>query len=310
MGVILNTNTASIFATKALESATRMNNSTVAKLATGKRINRGADDAAGLSINEKLNTKLRGITKAEGNIGDALAVIDRTYSGLNYIMDNLQKVRELWVKAENGTNGIDELDAIQRDMNGYVSAIQRVRNGGIGITSYDGQGNEVFHGISATKFFQKDFQVGTSEGDVISLDFSDNVTADNSIDTSVGPSALATLSKGASFSLWQQYVGGTVNSLSGPAGAKRGGIDDIDLMIKNLSRMMSVTDKYHARFTAAYDKLQEEKYSYSAFQSQVLDTDYAETSSAYVKDQVRSRSAASVLTQANAQVGFALNLLP
>jgi flagellin-like hook-associated protein FlgL len=74
--------------------------------------------------------------------------------------------------------------------------------------------------------------------------------------------------------------------------------------------MASVVAKYNARLTAAYDKIQDEKFGYSAYQSQVKDTDYAQTVSTYAKDQIRQRSATSILTQANAQVGFSLNLLP
>ena len=73
---------------------------------------------------------------------------------------------------------------------------------------------------------------------------------------------------------------------------------------------MSVTDKYHAKFTAAFDKLEADKISYSGFQSQIQDTDYAKTASDLTRNQIQKESAASVLTQANAQMGFVLNLLP
>jgi flagellin len=224
-------------------------------------------------------------------------------------MDNLQKIRELWVKASNGTNGMDELNAIQMDMNSYVSAIYDMRNGSLMVSSSNGLGSEVFRGTSAANCYVQDFQVGAGDNEFITLDFSDNFNLDNCIDTAAGTITPGTLGEGSSNSLWNQQVGGTVKSIGG-ASSKLGGINHLDIMIKNLTRMMSVTDKYHARFTAAYDKLQEDKLSYSAYQSQVQDTDYAKTSSDYAKDQIRQNTAASVLTQANAQVGFSLNLLP
>jgi flagellin-like hook-associated protein FlgL len=91
---------------------------------------------------------------------------------------------------------------------------------------------------------------------------------------------------------------------------KSGTLNDVDIMIKNLSRMMSVTDKYNAKFTAAFDKLEADKISYSGFKSQVQDTDYAKTASDLTQNQIQKQSAVSVLTQANAQMGFVLNLLP
>jgi flagellin-like hook-associated protein FlgL len=91
---------------------------------------------------------------------------------------------------------------------------------------------------------------------------------------------------------------------------KSGNLNDVDIMIRNLSRMMSVTDKYNAKFTAAFDKLEADKISYSGFQSQIQDTDYGKTASDLTQNQIQKQSAVSVLTQANAQVGFVLNLLP
>ena len=291
-------------------------------LSSGKRINRAADDAAGLTINEKLTSKLRGITKAQGNIGDALSVIQRTYGGLSTAMENLQNIRELMVKAANGTNGVDELNYIQSEINENVAMIERMNQPGHpvwgGFSSYldNGYGTEVFLGESPVLGFKKDFQVGPDSSDVITLDFTNNVgiSPDNCIDTSVGSLAPGTLKEGASATLWQINIGGTTQSINEKLlnlpPTKTGTINDLDIMIKNLSRMMSVTDKYNAKFTAAFDKLEADKISYSGFKSQVQDTDYAKTASDLTQNQIQKQSAVSVLTQANAQMGFVLNLLP
>ncbi len=323
-------------------------------VAINKRINRAADDAAGLTINEKLTSKLRGITKAQGNICDALGVIQRTYGGLATIMENAQKIRELMVKAANGTNSVDELNTIQTEINFNIQIIEGTRavpsypyggsysHGGFASVLDNGYGNEVFMGGGAYALspyaFKKDFQVGPDPNDVIKLDFSYVNNPDNSIDTSLGYYGPGSIVEGTTLyldyysnvppwsdsnqspsGLWGINVGGTV--LSGyqanffaaqgfiPTG-KRGTLNDIDIMIKNLSRMMSVTDKYNAKFTAAFDKLEAEKIAYSGFKSQVQDTDYAKTSSELTQSQIQKQSAVSVLTQANAQMGFVLNLLP
>jgi flagellin len=321
----INTNVSSATLVRAIKTATTNETSTINKLSSGKRINRAADDAAGLTINEKLTSKLRGITKAQGNIGDALSVIQRTYGGLSTVMENLQKIRELMVKAANGTNGVDELDYIQSEINDNVAIIEGTRasgpepyvpHGGFTDTLYNGYGNEVFRGTSIIPLeaFKKDFQVGPDPSDIITLDFTNTINLDNAIDTSVGAVALGTLNEGASATLWQINIGGTTQSLhekflSLPP-TKTGTLNDVDIMIKNLSRMMSVTDKYNAKFTAAFDKLEADKISYSGFKSQVQDTDYAKTASDLTQNQIQKQSAVSVLTQANAQMGFVLNLLP
>ncbi|NBV99712.1 MAG: hypothetical protein EBR67_09455 [Proteobacteria bacterium] len=108
------------------------------------------------------------------------------------------------------------------------------------------------------------------------------------------------LNIGASVTLYQINIGGTVQSLeqkflSLPP-VKSGTLNDVDIMIKNLSRMMSVTDKYNSKFTAAFDKLEADKISYSGFKSQVQDTDYAKTASDLSQNQIQKQSAVSVLT--------------
>ena len=322
MGVAINTSVSSATLVRALKTATANETSTINKLSSGTRINRAADDAAGLTINEKLTSKLRGITKAQGNIGDALSVIQRTYGGLGTAMEHLQNVRELMVKAANGTNGVDELNGIQFEINRNVASIEGFRtqnsalipHGGYSSDLDNGYGREVFLGINPARAFKKDFQVGPDPDDVINLDFSDSVSSDNTIDLSVGSLVPGSLGQGASRALWNINIGGTTQSLFEELNSlpptKGGNLNDVDIMMKNLSRMMSVTDKYNAKFTAAFDKLEADKISYSGFQSQVQDTDYAKTASDLTQNQIQKQSAASVLSQANAQVGFVLNLLP
>ena len=323
MGVAINTNVSSATLVRALKTATTDETSTINKLSSGTRINRAADDAAGLTVNEKLTSKLRGITKAQGNIGDALSVIQNTYGGLSTVMENLQKIRELMVKAANGTNGVDELNGIQSEINDNVAMIEATRGadaahyvGHGGFSSYldNGYGTEVFIGGAPTVGFKKDFQVGPDSSDVITLDFTNAVSPDNCIDTSVGWGGQGSLNAWATRLLWSINIGGTTKSLGenydNLPPTKSGTLNDIDIMIKHLSRMMSVTDKYNAKFTAAFDKLEADKISYSGFQSQIQDTDYAKTASDLTRNQIQKESAASVLTQANAQMGFVLNLLP
>lgn len=218
MGVVINTNVSSATLVRAIKTATADETSTITKLASGKRINRAADDAAGLTINEKLNTKLRGITKAQGNIGDALGVIQNTYGGLTKVMEHLQKIRELMVKAANGTNGVNELNDIQSEIHGNVAVVAGMRNqvypysGGTNGNLDNGYGAEVFQGAIPTAF-KKDFQVGPDPNDVIKLDFSNSISLDNCIDISVGAAAGGALASGASGGLWDINVGGTVKNL-------------------------------------------------------------------------------------------------
>ncbi len=117
MALVVNTNTQSIFAQRALRSNTTGLERNIEHLSTGYRINRAADDAAGLSISNKLTTTIKGLEKAKQNAGDGISLIQTAEGGLQVIQDNLQRIRELFVQAINGTNGENEKAAIQREIN-------------------------------------------------------------------------------------------------------------------------------------------------------------------------------------------------
>ena len=324
MGVIINTNNASLFAARAVRNAASQDAKSIEKLSSGLRINRAGDDAAGLSISEKLNTKLRGIRQAERNINDAFGVLDYAYSGIEKAKEQFQRVRELWVQAENGTNGIDERDSIQREINERIKFIVTMRIGGYE-PSYM---RAIFDGASgaggATEGYSQVFQVGANPDEQIVLDFTNgpnpiNDSPDNTLSLNDNATIPGSAGSGTSMNFTAFSVGSNVQTARIEMGwdppvvgyvPKAGSLTDLDAILKNLSRMTSVINKYQAKFQTAFDKLQSEKISYSDFKSQITDTDYAQVSSDFTADQIRKQSAVAVLSQANAQPSLALNLLP
>ena len=102
MGVVLNTNTSSLFVNRALRNIGHEKVSAAEKLSTGSRLNNAGDDGAGLSISAKINSKIRGVGSAQQNIMNAIGVVDHTQAGLFQVLDELQSVRELAIQAYNG----------------------------------------------------------------------------------------------------------------------------------------------------------------------------------------------------------------
>jgi flagellin len=98
------------------------------KLASGLRINRAADDAAGLAISEKMRGQIRGINQAERNSLDGISLIQTAEGALGEVQDMLQRMRELAVQAANGTNTDEDRAAIQKEINQLTSEINRVGN--------------------------------------------------------------------------------------------------------------------------------------------------------------------------------------
>jgi flagellin len=100
--------------------------SSTEKLSSGYKINRAADDAAGLSISEKMRKQIRGLTQASSNAEDGISAVQTAEGALSEVQDMLQRMNELAVKAANGTNSTSDRDAIQDEIDQLVTEIDRV----------------------------------------------------------------------------------------------------------------------------------------------------------------------------------------
>jgi flagellin len=96
------------------------------KLSSGYKINRAADDAAGLSISEKMRKQIRGLTQATSNAQDGISAVQTAEGGLNEVHDMLQRMNELATKAANGTNSSSDRQSIQDEVDQLTTEIDRV----------------------------------------------------------------------------------------------------------------------------------------------------------------------------------------
>ena len=100
--------------------------SSTEKLSSGYKINRAADDAAGLSISEKMRKQIRGLTQASSNAQDGISAVQTAEGALNEVQDMLQRMNELAVKSANGTNSETDRDYIQNEIDQLTTEIDRV----------------------------------------------------------------------------------------------------------------------------------------------------------------------------------------
>ena len=98
------------------------------KLSSGYKINRAADDAAGLSISEKMRRQVRGLTQASSNAQDGISVVQTAEGALNEVEDMLQRMNELAVKGENGTLTTSDRASIQAEIAQLMSEVDRVQS--------------------------------------------------------------------------------------------------------------------------------------------------------------------------------------
>lgn len=127
------------------------------KLSSGYKINRAADDAAGLAISEKMRKQIRGLTQASANAQDGISAVQTAEGALTEVHDMLQRMNELAVKAANGPMSESDREAIQSEVNQLVTEIDRV--------------------AITTKFNETYLMKGNNKGEVGKLTFSDSKTA-------------------------------------------------------------------------------------------------------------------------------------
>ena len=129
------------------------------KLSSGYKINRAADDAAGLSISEKMRKQIRGLTQASSNAEDGISSVQTAEGALNEVQDMLQRMNELAVKGENGTLTSTDRSYIQAEVKQLMSEIDRVQS----TTTFNEQN------LLDGSFTNKGLQVGAESGQHISI---------------------------------------------------------------------------------------------------------------------------------------------
>jgi flagellin len=205
MGVRINTNVEALNAQRNLSMTGVAFGKSVEKLSSGLRINRAADDAAGLAISEKLRAQVRGLNQAGRNAQDAISMVQTAEGALNEVHSMLQRIRELAVQFANGTNDTDS----QASISGEVDELQ------LAIT--DIGANTKFNGVALlTGGASTDFQVGADQGQVLTVTFGDiDTSAADVSDISTVDTAIAAISTlRGTFGAAQNRLEHTVASLA------------------------------------------------------------------------------------------------
>jgi flagellin len=160
MSLRINSNIEAFNAHRQLAATSDRASKSMERLSSGYRINRAADDAAGLAISEKLRGQIRGLSQAQRNAQDAVSLVQTAEGSLNEVHSMLQRVRELAVQFQNGTLSTSDRAAITAEAAQLRSEIERIGTGA------DFNGIKLLNGSAGTITFQ----VGANDGDVISVD--------------------------------------------------------------------------------------------------------------------------------------------
>lgn len=276
MGFRINTNVASLGAQKALTKNNRAVESNFSKLASGSRITKAADDAAGLAISEKMTGHIRSMQQANRNANDGVSMIQVAEGAFGEIGGMLNRLRELSIQSASDTVGEQERQYIDMEYQNLKSEIDRIAQ------STDFNGKKLMNGEGESY----DFQVGIHNDAAL-----DRITYDSS-------QTDATLS-----SLGIDGI---------EASSKEGAQDSLASIDDAISR----TNENRARLGALQNRLQVTSSNLdtsvenlSTANSRIRDLDYAQGAAENARVNVIGQAATSVLAQANASGQSALRLL-
>lgn len=257
----------SLFLQRNLRQTSRSLGGSLEKLSTGYRINRAADDSAGLSISENLISQIRGYEQSIRNAQDGYNMLSIAEGATSTISENLQRVRELTVQAANDTNSTSERNAINSEINQRLSDIDRISD----TTEFNG-----IELLSENAPAQLDLQIGPNSGDTLDV--------------------AAALGDAASTALGLP-VAGTVD-LADSATAQAF-LTDVDAALSTLNSKRSDIGAYQNRLDSVVDSLSVASMNTAAANSRIRDTDIASETSKMVKFQMLQQFDVSLLSQMN-----------
>ena len=255
------------------------------KLSSGYRINRAADDAAGLAISEKMRGQIGGLAQAQRNAQDGVSLVQTAEGALTEVHSMLQRVRDLKVQYSNGTLDTSDKEAIAAEVKQLAVEIGKIRDDTEfnGIKLLDGTG-----GTSGSI----SFQVGANTGESISVTTKD-ITASA---TSTGMSALATVGSAAT----DAAASTAFNSVT---------LDNIDDAIEKVSSLRAGFGAVQNRLEHRLNNLATYQENLVASESRIRDVDMASEMVDFTKLQILQQAGTSMLAQANQAPQSVLSLL-
>lgn len=246
------------------------------KLSSGYKINRAADDAAGLSISEKMRSQIRGLNKASSNAQDGVSLVQTAEGALNETHSILQRMNELATQAANGTNTSVDRSAIRAELDQLTSEINRIQS----TTQFNTM--NLLDGTFAGATKQMKLQVGALSGQSINFSIANMCATKIGLTTTL---SVSTFTKAGSYMKAVQ--------------------DAIEVVSKQRSAMGAIQNRLEHTI-ANLDTTSENTQS---AESRIRDTDMASEMVTYSKNNILAQAGQSMLAQANQSTQGVLSLL-
>lgn len=276
--MIVQHNMSSLNTNRQLGITNKLLSKSTEKLSSGYRVNRAADDAAGLSISEKMRSQIRGLNQASTNAQDGQSLIQTAEGALGEIHEVLQRMRELTVQAANDTNVSADRNAISLELQALTSEIDRIA----AQTEFNTMK------LLSGGFTNKNLQVGANKAQFIKLD----IDAMNS--TALGV-PLATVAKGLNPNKTATDISPLISNISGA-------ISKVSTQRSKLGAIQNRLDHTIANADNMAENLQ-------SSESKIRDVDMAKEMVTYSAKSILQQAGQSMLAQANQATQGVLSLL-
>lgn len=310
MAVVINSNVSSLIAQRGLTNNTNNLTKIFQRLSTGSKINSAQDDAAGLSISEKLKFQLNGYQKSINNVKDGISALHIADSGFETMLNNLQRIRELSVQAANGIYSSTERNYILDEIQERLVDFNRV----VKTTTFD-KTPLLYDSSTNQPLASLIIQTGPNSG--ITSNTIDIAAAFKNRDAAGNPVALTVTGLGLSSVLVMTTYGGTVTPaveahISGGAWGPtqvRNYMSSIDSALDKLLCARSKIGGMLNRMDAVLSSLSSMKENLTSSNSLIRDTDIAQDTAEMTRLQILQQSSTQVLQQVNQLPAIALKLL-
>lgn len=270
MGLRINTNVASLNASRTLSRSTKDLNQTLERLSSGLRINRASDDAAGLAIAEGFRSIVRGTQVAQRNSQDGISLVQTAEGALSETTNILQRMRELAVQASNGTQSDTNRSALDAEVQQLLAQIDDIAE------------DTEFNGIRVLSAAQTiTLQAGPQTGQTLAISVTGAKTNDLGINSV------------------------SVSSAAGAVSA----ISTIDAALKSVNNLRSTLGAQQNRLEFTINTLAIQEENSAASESSIRDADIARETIRFTRNQILVNAGTSILAQANVVPQTALQLL-
>ncbi len=250
------------------------------KLSSGYRINRAADDAAGLSISEKMRKQIRGLDRASTNAQDGVSAVQTAEGALNEVHSMLQRMNELAVQAANGTNASKDVQSIKDEIKQLNTEITRIAD----TTDFNGK-KMLKSGQDEVKIFVGYTSDAQNNISIANKDL-------NAVANAISADAFMTAQSNKATSAQAQNFLSTISS-----------------QIETVSSMRSDFGAIQNRLEHTIDNLDNVVENVTSAESRIRDTDMADEMVKYSKNNILTQAGQSMLAQANQSTQGVLSLL-